>query len=484
MKNKMFKNKKIQFLIQFLLLINFSIIFFFSIFINNIFASVDKIVFINEPQTIKVGEFSKQYQIQLQDINNLITTSSDTTYFTLPLELGAFYSKTDGEPFTASSSIYIATNSSNKFFYFKSDIAGEYLMKVYARNKNNTKQWETEQIVKIVDEIDSPFDNNSTSTATTTSTSKANIPVKIKIVYISTHSGEENLSNYNEEEFFKISAGRERLIIIDSPIKFDAKYFLLQKNQCTPIFRWSFGDGFESLGKNVEHIYKYPGEYQIVLNGTCGEYKSVSRTIVKVISPNIDLFNLENGDIEILNNSFYEINIGNWKIKNEQKNFIFSQDTIISAGKKIILSKEDMGIASTTNSSTTSTNKISLSNSINREVFFNNIKNEKQQNLFSSQNTNTEILKNNSNILGSTAEKLIKENEEKIVLDKQKINQKQNIKEISLIENIKNLSDEKIIQTASVVNSINSSSTNNFWSKIIDNPIKNVKSFFHRFYNF
>src|ERR1035437_6345108 len=109
------KNK----IVLFLLSISVSFIIFTFVFVNNVFPFVDKIVFINEPQIIKVGEFSKQYQIQLQDASGLIATSSDTTYFTLPLDIGMFYSKATGsEPFTASSSIYIATGSSNKYFYF------------------------------------------------------------------------------------------------------------------------------------------------------------------------------------------------------------------------------------------------------------------------------------------------------------------------------------------------------------------------------
>ncbi|MBA4318433.1 MAG: hypothetical protein C0412_08535 [Flavobacterium sp.] len=334
----------------------------------------------------------------------------------------------------------------------------------------------------------SPILTQSCATTTEPQTTK----IVTKTVYISTHSGEEDLSDYNEKTVFEITAGRERITTVGSPLEFDAKY-ILQKIQCVPIFKWSFGDGFEAIGKNVTHIYKYPGEYQIVLNGTCGDYKSVSRITVKVIFPNILISSLFNDDIEIINNGKTEINIGNWKITPTfkvgapteaseklygKKHFVFPIDTIISAGKKIILSKEDTG----TNASTS---RISLVNPSNREVSFVDIK---SQNMATSSQVSVNqktIFTGDSYIPVLEAERLIKEYKEKLALNEQRINKIKKAKEVDTINNTNDLPDnEDVAQTASVLDSINSSPTKTFWSKLIDIPAKSIKSFAHVFYDF
>jgi hypothetical protein len=458
----MLKNK----CLFFLLCINLSTLLFVFASVNNVYASVDKIIFINDPQIIKVGEFSKQYQIQLENSSGEKEVAPDTTYFTLPLDIGSFYSKTDSEPFTASSSIYIATNSSNKYFYFKSDIVGEYVMKVYARNKDNTKQWETEQIVNVIDatSTENTENSNSTSTATASSTNTTKTTVITRTVYVSSHSSPEDLSDYSEKVPFETTAGRERMALIGSPVEFNAKYNLSQKDQCSPSFRWSYGDGFEGAGKDVIHSYKYQGEYQVVLNGSCGAYSSISRTIVKIVAPNISILNLSDGDIEVLNNGNTEINIGDWKIKGIQKDFIFPKDTIISAGNKIILSKED-------SQPEISSDRLSLNNPLGKEVAFDYIRNAEQQ---------TDISQSDSYMSVSEAEKLLSDYKSSLAVKNKQIDTS-NVPEKTVIPSD---NTENISQVASVVEAVSSSSARSFWAKLIDIPVNGIKSFARIFYDF
>jgi hypothetical protein len=289
------------------------------------------------------------------------------------------------------------------------------------------------------------------------------------IPHISSHSETEDLSDYDEKTEFEITAGRERMATVGSPLEFNANYNLLQKDQCVPNFKWSFGDGFENSGKDVKHAYKYSGEYQVVLNAICGDYNSVSRTNVVVIFPNLSILSILNGDFEIKNNSKTEINIGLWKIKGGQKDFIFPQDTIISVNKKIILSKEDFSTSS-------STTRISLNNSSDGEVAFTN-NNFTQNSVISLQNTN------NQEIMSvAEAEKLAKDYKEKLALN----DKSENITKDVVFEDINNdlIDNKNIPQTATVLNSIDSSSTKNFWSKLIDIPINSFKSILYMFYDF
>ncbi len=493
----MSKNKKCLF---FLFSIFLSIILLILTPAKIVFASVDKIVFINEPQIINIGEYSKQYQIQLQDANNLITTSPDTTYFTLPLDIGTFSSKntTDSEPFTASSSIYIATGSSNKYFYFKSNTAGEYILKISARNKDNTKQWQTEQVVKIVDGtlINSTSSDNINTISTSTTNNLTSTPtpsVVVRTIYVSSHTSTEDLSNYDEKTIFQISAGRERMALVGSPIKFNAKYSLAQSNSCVPSFTWTFGDGFLTVAQDTEHYFKHAGEYQVVLNSTCGSYNSVSRTIVKVVSPEISILSLAGGDVEIKNNGKTEINIGNWKIiptsnvstttaVSENKIFTFPQDTIISSGKSIVLSKEDLIYS-------TAVDRLSLSNPSGREVTFaliNNTEIQKPIAVSESALGQQTSLVNDKSITIIEAEKLVKDYKEKLALKDKQISDLNKQNETQSTQSVDNSSiiDKGITESASVLESVNSSSTKSFWAKLIDIPVKGVKSFVRMFYDF
>ena len=84
---------------------------------------------------------------------------------------------------------------------------------------------------------------NATSTTNNSSGNSSTTTVIKRTVYVSAHSSTEDLSNYSDMSSFEISAGRERMALIGTPLAFDAKYNLLDKNSCSPIFKWSFGDG-------------------------------------------------------------------------------------------------------------------------------------------------------------------------------------------------------------------------------------------------
>ena len=375
--------------------------------------------------------------------------------------------------------------------------AGEYKVMVSMTEGLNAPVTEFGQFSIFVDFSDSSnttsdsdntntnTNNNSTSTLVVASENIQATKANTKNVYISTHSGEEDLSNYDEKTTFEISAGRERMAVIGSPIEFDAKYILLQNNQCTPSFKWSFGDGVGALGKNTEHLYKYSGEYQVVLNGTCGEYGSISRTIVKVISPEVTVFRMVDGDITLINMGKIEINIGNWKIRGTQKDFIFPQDTIISAGNKIVISREDLNDGFFVE-------RVSLNNPSGREVSYYDNKKMEQNDLTvisQTKSNQTLVFADGIGVSVSEAEKLIKEYKTKIVLNKQ-INDSTKKEKETLITKTVDKNEVQItdksdtIKTADVLDSVNSSSTNGFWYRFINFPINGVKSFAHMFYDF
>lgn len=524
----MSKNKYSSSLFSIGLLI--SLLFF--VLADNVFASVDKVVFVSEIQNLDIGQISGPIKIQTEDQSGATTTASETIYLNLSTSGdGEFSSNKDTwkkivtlSSNFSTSSIYISSGNSSRSFYYKGFTDGQHKITVSAKSKSGIVFDNIEQIINIgtlplvicssftysewgtcssniqTRTVLTSIPSNCTegspvllqsctitsipipTTSSTTSTSNTITVIKTRIIYVSSHSGTEDLSDYEEKTLFEAKAGRERVTSVGSPIEFDAKYTLLQKDQCTPIFNWSFGDGLEAVGKKVTHTYKYPGEYLVVLNGSCGGYNSISRTIVRVITPNITFLGFLNGDVEIINNAKTEINIGFWKIKGLQRDFIFPQDTIIGANNKIILSKEDFNVGS-------SLERISLNNPLGRETAYFYVENAEQQNSVSSLNIVPDqkvAVIDNSYISMVDAEKLLNEYKEKLVLNEPKINKIENVKEIEVIKSTDENSpnEEDLTQTASVLSSVNSLPNSNFLSKLISTSIGGVKSFIHMFYSF
>jgi PKD repeat protein len=137
----------------------------------------------------------------------------------------------------------------------------------------------------------------------------------------------------------EITAGGDRLTAPGSPINFQAT---IKKNAVSANdgvkFSWSFGDGGVNAGALVNHMYRYPGDYVVVLNASAGNIFAVTRLKVKVVEPKFSL--VAGGDFVQLNNdSDYEINLFNWKIVSGGRGFVFQPDTIILPHSKIKLEK-------------------------------------------------------------------------------------------------------------------------------------------------
>jgi hypothetical protein len=228
--------------------------------------------------------------------------------------------------------------------------SGEYKVKITMGDESGATNYEIGKHSIFIDytnntsQDENNNDENSSSTNISISTSSAS--VIIKNVYVSSHSDPEDLSDYDKEKIFEVAAGRERMALVGSSLEFNAKYTLKNIESCTPSFSWSFGDGYSYSGKKVSHIYGNQGEYNVILNATCGDESAVSRTKTKIYNPEIEIISVENGNIEIKNKSNVEINIGGWSIKNYQKNIILSKDTIVSSKHSIILSDNYLKLGS------------------------------------------------------------------------------------------------------------------------------------------
>lgn len=296
-------------------------------------ANIVQIVFSNEPLLVPTGEVSADLNIQTQNSAGLAEALDETTDLTLTS------TSATGE-FSSSNSSWVADNSltmnktwSNRKFYYKDSTEGEFTISATLTTRTTGQSWSTSQLIRI-GEGEAP-DSTATSTTSTTTTSTSKITN-------STHSSQEELSDLAEaKSSLKISIGRDRTVFVGVPIHFEASDNIFSSPETSKVrFDWSFGDGASTRGAGARHIYMYPGEYNVVVNGEYKESKSVTRIKLKVLAPDLVMDKTEDNSISLRNKSTMEVNLSGYGLFSAEQKHIFPQDTIISAGKTIIFPKE------------------------------------------------------------------------------------------------------------------------------------------------
>ena len=124
---------------------------------------------------------------------------------------------------------------------------------------------------------------------------------------------------------------------------------------------WNFGDlttREDKKSQKFKHTYFYPGDYVIILdyyrNYYAREPDATDRKSIKVIpaevsisSVEMEAVSVEGGQgilIELSNDSTYEMDLSKWTLRSDSKIFSIPQNTIILAGKKLVLSSRITGL--------------------------------------------------------------------------------------------------------------------------------------------
>lgn len=161
-------------------------------------------------------------------------------------------------------------------------------------------------------------------------------------VTVTTYYSSSPLSSLEEEPSLKIGAGRDRLGSVGSPLQFRAENNLNYTKNST--FKWNFGDGSEGSGEVLNHVYRYPGDYIVVLNASTPDGQAVARANVKIIEPEIVIAGATPDKIELKNNSKYEISLFGRVLIVGEKFFVFPQDTIVKASQNTSFSSKVTGL--------------------------------------------------------------------------------------------------------------------------------------------
>ena len=303
------------------------------------YAQVSKIVFTTEPQTVKPSEISGVITIQLQDSagNSYKATETVDVEFLSTSASGEFLSPSSDNIVTKT----ISTGSANKNFRYRDSMNGTFIMTVKATGRTSGDIWNANQVIAISDSV-----STSTTTATTTeeviTANPSSNQGSSSSGSSSAHYSAAPLSSLKILPGFEVSAGRDRLGTVGSPLEFKVETNIEYTNNS--IFVWNFGDGREGGGGIVSHTYMYPGEYVLMLNVAGPRGKAVSRINIKIVSPELAITNVSRERIEIANNSKSEVSLFGRALVTKDKVFAFPRDTIIKAGQKISFGADVTGL--------------------------------------------------------------------------------------------------------------------------------------------
>jgi hypothetical protein len=95
------------------------------------------------------------------------------------------------------------------------------------------------------------------------------------------------------------------------------------------VYQWSLGNGEQRAGKEIEYVFKYPGQYVVVVSGEYKRQKQFARQTVVVLSVELQLTKSADGTSYVLHNlSATEINVGNYRLVGTSEH-VFPTHTII-----------------------------------------------------------------------------------------------------------------------------------------------------------
>ena len=145
------------------------------------------------------------------------------------------------------------------------------------------------------------------------------------------------------------NAGPDKIAIVGADVVFEGKALGVEgKSLENARYVWNFGDGSTKEGQSVSHVYKYPGEYTVILDVSSGYFSGSDRAKITAEESKIFISSIGDGVknyIELTNGSKYETDLSAWILKSGTTTFYLPARTYIGGNKKLIIPAESSGIA-------------------------------------------------------------------------------------------------------------------------------------------
>lgn len=106
---------------------------------------------------------------------------------------------------------------------------------------------------------------------------------------------------------------------------------------------WNFGDTYTGKGKEARHVFEYPGEYVVVVEGAFAKQYAMARQEVKVLPVSFTLSRNAKGDIEVKNSANYETDLGGFTLRGGATSFTFPKHTFVKGNGTLVVPAKRIG---------------------------------------------------------------------------------------------------------------------------------------------
>ncbi len=143
----------------------------------------------------------------------------------------------------------------------------------------------------------------------------------------------------------KLSVLAQKLGYVHQPIDFMVTPSGVGKTFIDSLsYEWNFGDGTTALAKEPIHSYQFPGTYVVTVYGGYKRQEQVARHEITILPVTMSLTTSSAGDLQLHNESPYEIDISNYTVDGGKK-FTFPARSVLLPNQTITLASEKIGTA-------------------------------------------------------------------------------------------------------------------------------------------
>jgi hypothetical protein len=104
------------------------------------------------------------------------------------------------------------------------------------------------------------------------------------------------------------------------------------------VYTWNFGEGNNSVGKEVNHSYSHPGNYVVVVEGMYKRQQQFARQEIVVLPVALSIVERTDGSVAIQNTSQTEIDIAGYRLVGDTT-FLLPLHTILLPQSQIVIDR-------------------------------------------------------------------------------------------------------------------------------------------------
>ncbi|MEK9161151.1 MAG: PKD domain-containing protein [Patescibacteria group bacterium] len=322
-----------------------SIFFIFAFSANVALANeIAQFVFTTNTQTIKPNEISETITIQAQDVGGIAVSAGKTLCLKITSTSSTGEFSSNSSDWVPVNVLTINSNWKSRNFYYKDSIAGNYRIDAQVAIKTDertcsawpTNEWDikwsaNQNIVVSLDSSSSASQASSYSQSSSVSPTPSIVSGSVSYVF--------------KSEQISAKAGGDKTAIVGADIVFEGKAYGFKNEPLEKArYFWTLGDGSYKEGQNIRHVYKYTGNYIVVLNASSGDISASDRVNVKVIPNELQIVETKNEFIKLKNKSDLILDLSGWFLRANGTVFNFPDYSLISANAELIISSDVSGL--------------------------------------------------------------------------------------------------------------------------------------------